>query len=168
MRKGFTLVELLVVVAIMGLLSGGAVVYINRGRSAQRVMAAKNEILANIRMARNYAVSLQDPEGYTGEMTAVGVGISSDGTMTVYPLPYSSGVNYFVRSVATDGVGVTVSSNYFFFSAYEGKVSKGSSRDAPVVLGVGETVRIMINSTEGESTSRVIIISGAGLINEVE
>jgi prepilin-type N-terminal cleavage/methylation domain-containing protein len=167
-NKAFTLVELLVVVAIVGLLSGGTVVYINKSKSREKIAAAKNELSANLRMARNYARGLQTPAGYAGSLTSVGVRIATNGTMTVYPLPGGT-PNYFVRNVATGGVTVTTSSDIILFSAYEGKVSRldDGGLPVPVPLDVGETISIIIASGEDVDDTKTLIVNNVGLIDEV-
>ena len=165
--KAFTLVELLVVIVIVGLISGGTVVYVNKSKSRERVTAARNELLANLRMARNYARTLQVPAGYLNSLTNVGIRISSDGVMTVYPLPGET-PNFFIRDVAAEGVNISVSTEVILFSAYEGKVLRmdSSALPLPVPLDVGETISIVIGSSEDINDTKTIIINSVGLIDE--
>ena len=57
MARGFTLFELLVVLAIMGLIAGLAVPRLAQGRPGQEAKLAASELVSSLREARSRAVS---------------------------------------------------------------------------------------------------------------
>ncbi len=61
MRRGFTLLELLVIVAIMGSMVTVGLVSVNAGQGAARVKGATRDIFAAIRQARSVALVTQQP-----------------------------------------------------------------------------------------------------------
>ncbi len=62
-QKGFTLVELMVVVAIMALMSAVLIADFNRNRTVRSIMIAKNETATNIRKAQGYLLSSKNIAG---------------------------------------------------------------------------------------------------------
>ena len=61
LRRGFTLMELLVIIAIIGVMAGTAVLSIRGGQSAARVKGATRDVFATIRQARSQAIVTQKP-----------------------------------------------------------------------------------------------------------
>lgn len=68
MKKGFTLVEMLVVIAIIALMSALAVPSIKAMNESHKQSAANNLITAAIRQGRNYAIAHQKPSGIYFEL----------------------------------------------------------------------------------------------------
>ena len=60
-RRAFTLVELLVIVAIVGIMTTAAVLTITSGQTAVRIRGATRDIFATIRRARSEALVTQKP-----------------------------------------------------------------------------------------------------------
>ena len=60
-RRAFTLVELLVIVAIIGVMTTAAVLTITSGQTAVRIRGATRDIFATIRRARSEALVTQKP-----------------------------------------------------------------------------------------------------------
>lgn len=75
MRRGFTLVEILVVVAIMGTMVTVGVMTFGAGRGAARLSGAARDVFASIRRARSTALITQQPcvITYSNERTEGGV-----------------------------------------------------------------------------------------------
>jgi len=157
-RRGFTLIELLVAVTIFGVLVSGSLVYINRFNSRQKLNAVREEIVAYLRMARDYAISLQNPDG--DDLTYVKVDFE-DGLMKAWP--NGVGSTYFAKEVTPAGVAVSMDSD-LLFSAYEGKVMMLEGTDL-VPVDIGETVTISVAMEGDLSSSTTIKISASGLIN---
>lgn len=159
MSRGFTLIELLIVLTIVGLVTGGGVVYLNRSNALQKIDTAKQEILSNLRFARNLAITNQKPSGF-GALAQVRVSLTSGGVMTSWPVDTVGGVgaSYFSKDLTQDGVSVTLSvGTTFGFSAYEGRF-----------MGVGNTLGIKIASTElAVGDTKQLIITQSGLINDL-
>lgn len=61
MRRAFTLIEILVVVAIMGMMVAVAVVTVRSGQDAARVKGAARDIMAAVRHARSMALVQMQP-----------------------------------------------------------------------------------------------------------
>lgn len=56
-NKGFTLIELMVVIAIIGMLAGVLTLNLNSGRNSRLLSSAENELVAHIREAQSYTLS---------------------------------------------------------------------------------------------------------------
>ena len=65
MRRAFTLIELLTIVAIIGIMVTASVVSVRSGQSAARVKSATRDIFATIRHARSVALVSQQPSVIT-------------------------------------------------------------------------------------------------------
>ncbi len=61
MRRAFTLIEIMVVVAIMAIMVSAAVVGVRSGQDAARVKGATRDIMAAIRHARSMALVMMQP-----------------------------------------------------------------------------------------------------------
>lgn len=61
MRRAFTLIEIMVVVAIMAIMVSAAVVGVRTGQDAARVKGATRDIMAAIRHARSMALVMMQP-----------------------------------------------------------------------------------------------------------
>lgn len=166
MKKGFSLIELMVVTAIIAVLLGGTIIYFNQSKSVQKLGATKSELTASLRMARNYARTLQVPVGFVGNLVYVGVSLSTGGVMRIYPA--SSGgespLSYFSRDISPDGVNISVNPSEIFFAAYDGKLLKNDGGIVP--RGAGEVVTIVISSSEGIGSTESVRINAMGLVDE--
>lgn len=163
---GFTLIELMVVVTILMIISGGSFVYISRFGAIQKIEQSRRKIADNLRLARNYALTNQTKGG--DELLYVAVEIGSDGTMEALANGEAS-LSYFSEDVTESEISLVKSpSGSIFFSAYEGKLLKTNNSPPPnfVPVGIDETVRIVISSTAAVGETRAVEILPSGLINE--
>lgn len=71
MRRAFTLVELLVIIAIMGAMATVSVLSIRAGQGAARIRGASRDIFATVRQARSIALVTQQPAIITYSETEV-------------------------------------------------------------------------------------------------
>jgi prepilin-type N-terminal cleavage/methylation domain-containing protein len=71
MRRAFTLIEILVVVAIMAIMATAAVLGVRAGQDAARVKGATRDIMASIRHARSMALVMMQPAIITYSTTHV-------------------------------------------------------------------------------------------------
>jgi len=76
-KSGFTLIELMVAVAVFAVVGGFSLNYINGFGARQDLGAVRDEVVSAIRLARNYAVTQQKASGFVGEMRYVSVNIGS-------------------------------------------------------------------------------------------
>lgn len=158
MSRGFTLIELLIVLTIVGLLTGGGILYLNRTNAVQKIDSAKQEVLSNLRFARNLAITNQKPNGF-GNLGQVRVSLTANGIVTAWPVDTagSVGTSYFSKDATPDGINTVLSTGTTFsFTPYEGRF-----------LGTGDTLMITISSTEVDSSNnKQLIINQSGLIND--
>jgi Tfp pilus assembly protein FimT len=157
MRSGFTLIELMVSVGILMVISISTMVVLNNFTSKQKLEEATEELVSNLRLARNYAMTSQKPAGYGGNITFVSVAIDATGKTTI--IPNGAGVIYYFDkplSVKDVTVGVTGS---IAFSAFEGKLMTGG-----VLVSPATSVTLTV-STSGISDTKTITINYLGQIN---
>jgi prepilin-type N-terminal cleavage/methylation domain-containing protein len=158
-RQGISLIELLIAVVIFLVLIGGAVIYINNFNSRQKLNTAREEIVSYLRMARNYAITRQNPDGVN--LTYVEVSFNN-GVMTV--VPNGVGTSYFAKSVTSEGVTISMDPATLLFSGYEGKMVKLSGGElVPADINEKTVVLLVLGAGVGESTS--VEVNSSGLIN---
>lgn len=166
MNRAFSLIELLVAVSVMMLLSGGAFVYINDFSIKQKMESTRKEVISNLRLVRNYALTGQREDG--DDLDYVEVRIDSDGVMEAWPNA-DVGSSYYSRDVSPIGVEISVNPDKnLFFKAYEGKMLEkdvgGTLVSFPV--DVDRVVEITISSSTNVGETRVIEVKASGMINE--
>ena len=153
-KNGFSLIELMVVVAMMIMLAGRSVVYVNRYQAWEKIKNTRDELEANLVLARNYAKTLQNPVGAGGDLQYVAVALTTGGVLTVGM--NGVGTTYLWQDISPQGVRVTeVGPEDLWFSAYDGKLvdptgPRDSSYEVAVAIssseGVGETAMVSVNS----------------------
>ena len=146
---GFTLVELLVAITIGILVVGFGSVALNEFNENQKVESTKQELLTNLRLARNYAATNQLPSGGN----RVSVTINSSGLMTITTLDGNGALvgTFFSKDVTPNNVFITVNDPIVF------SVSDGRS--------IGVTGRSISVGVSGVVVKN-IIIEESGLIYE--
>jgi prepilin-type N-terminal cleavage/methylation domain-containing protein len=170
MRRGFTLVELMVVVTIGLLLVGGMSLGISGFLGRERVLSASKDLVSILNLARNFAVTNQVPSGFTG-LDYVAVTLSSSGTVTVYPVNHTSGIgaSYVSKNVGTAGISFTqINFGGLQFAAGSGKLV-GKNADPSYVsypLSAATSVGITVSSAE-VSQIRQITINPFGSIDSL-
>lgn len=160
MKKGFSLVELLVVVTVSLVLISGALVYIGSFSIRQKLNTTREEVVANLRLARSYAMAYQPVGGEALKYVEVSF---EDGVMEVVANKgMASETEYFSKEIGDDQVAVE-SDGSLLFLAYEGKLVRlnGSSLES---LGVDEKIIITITVTDKEVYTDVIEVKSSGLI----
>jgi len=168
MNKAFSLIELLVVISIALLLAGGGFVYINDFSARQKMESTRKEIVSNLRLARNYALTGQRPGGES--LNYVEVQVGEDGLMEAWSNEDANedvGNSYYSVDVSSVGVEISVDPNEsLFFKAYEGKMLKKDVGGTLVPFSANEKVEIIIGSSEDVGETKVIEIKSSGMINE--
>lgn len=168
MRRGFTLIELMVVVTIGLLLVGGISVSTGRFLARERVASSANELVSVINIARNFAVTNQVPVGFTG-LDYVAVTLTSSGLVSVFPVNNTTGIgsSYLSKQAGNLGINFTpINFGGLLFGAGSGKlVGKNAdpsyvSYPLPSASNVGVTV-----SSDENSITRQIIISPFGSVS---
>jgi prepilin-type N-terminal cleavage/methylation domain-containing protein len=178
-KKGFNLIEVLVAMSIIMLLTGGILIYFNDFNSRQKVEGARIELIGNLKLARNYAVTRQKiNNGSEVEYVYVKIDNNGDplkGQITVDDQNQEDGLNYF-KKFLSDGkpevsVELTIDDAEFCFEVYSGKVKKYDS--------VGEKcsneniegeIKIALSSDALDDAktinTKTVVIDSSGLIYE--
>ncbi|MDD2483192.1 MAG: prepilin-type N-terminal cleavage/methylation domain-containing protein [Candidatus Shapirobacteria bacterium] len=149
-RNAFTLIELLVAITIGMLVVGFGSVALNDFNEKQKVEATRQELLSNLRLARNYAITNQ-----LGGATKIVVSISQSGVIKI--TDNLSLKTFLDKDISPNGIIITAPTIYF-------SVSDGRSVTNATPL-VGATVDISI-ATNDNSTIKNIKIDESGLIYE--
>lgn len=160
--KGFTLIELLVGMAIIIMIAGGGSVYVNNFRARQDLKLARDELINNLRLARNLALSSQKPAGNTDKVAYVVVTIGDGGVLTAST---PAGVSFFSQDVTPNGVAVSSSGN-IWFQGYEGRLVKLVAGKL-MPLGSNEVASITLSSPR-VSVSYAVRVKASGTIDYVE
>lgn len=144
--RGFTLIELVMVIAIMGVLGVAAVVSMQSPSSAQ-LGAASTQVQSDIEFAKQNAVM-------TGQTS--GVNFTANGTYTVYqgttatPLKSPMSQQDMITTLSTNYPNVTISTNYVVeFNAF----------GAPTTGGGGN-----VKITNGSATKTISVTANTGLV----
>lgn len=157
-KKGFTLIEVLIVIVILGIIMGIGSVRFRDFARRQSVITAKRQILADVRSVQSDAVSGRKPEACTGTLQGHGIRI----TGTTGPARYelfarcSSGVasqDYMTKQaeLVSDITITTPSVNPILFKP----LAEGTN----IPAGASATININ-NAGAGVSESLVIRASG--------
>lgn len=153
--KGFTLIELMVSVAIMGVMVGGGVFYMNRVNSLQKIDSAREELISNLREARNLAITNQKPIGFTDLVTEIYVDLKPNGLLEVKPNSVTEEIKYSSKNIADVNIDIGITNGPIRFEMYTGKL-----------MGSG-SIEIIISSKELTSAEdKVISINSSGLIDD--
>jgi prepilin-type N-terminal cleavage/methylation domain-containing protein len=96
MKKGFTLIEVLVVVGLLLLTTGGVVSNYNNYNDRQKVKQATLTLKDNLRLAQTSAMSGNKPTGCSGQLTG-------------YQVAFTSSTLYTITALCAGGNGPTVS-----------------------------------------------------------
>jgi type II secretory pathway pseudopilin PulG len=166
---GFTLVELMVVVAISMVLMGAGMVAYNSYNSREKTNQAASEIVSQINLAKSTALTNQIAAGFVDSLDYVAV-VLENGTISAFPVNMVSGIgsSYFSKEIIDDGI---VISNLSFgdlqFGATTGKLllkdADPSFNANPLSASeVGISLTIASNA-EGDD-QKMILVTPAGII----
>jgi len=147
-KTGFTLIELLVAITIGMVLIGVGSVSLNQFNEKQKFEAVKDELLTNLRLARNYAITNQLPTG--GNRTEVTFDVN--GLMKINSLDAgdTGSQTLFSKDISPNGISISVNP-FIKFSVTDGR-------------SIGGTVVVTI--VGDDLVTKVINIDQSGLIYE--
>ena len=100
-HSGFTLLELLVVLVLMGLITGMAVPLLSSGLPGAQLKASARELLAGLRQARDQAITLRQDAALTIDVQKHAFQVS--GNPRVYKLPAKVKIGLFVADTQVAG-----------------------------------------------------------------
>jgi prepilin-type N-terminal cleavage/methylation domain-containing protein len=149
MKRAFTLLEILVSVTIVALISGGALVYLNKFNSQQFLNKSKDEVVSAMKLAQSYAKTRQLPFGFgETELNFVQVKISENG---------------FLELRANSDIGPTYSS----LLVNSGAISVGST---PAIIyfwaGDGRLSRDTFGTSYGSDEKATLYVRAGGDVND--
>jgi len=164
-RAGFTLVELIIAVAVLAITSALTLLTMNNYNNNEAQRSVRSEIVSNLRMARSLAKTMQKPEGLTGNLRYVEVRIYGNVIMEAKAVNSigASGI-YFSRNVGKKGVSVSEPSEPIIFAPYEGKLMKFAGTEL-VPLDDTESREILVGTGDFSETS-VIEIGPQGVVDD--
>jgi len=149
---GFTLIELLVAITIGMLVVGFGSVSLNNFYENQKVESTRQELISNLRLARNYAITNQIPADSSADTDRVAVSIDINGLVTVGTQTSGNndtGYTIFSKDIAPKGVGVTFygpgGTGVIRFSVTDGRSIGGTA--SIIINGVGATKNIKIDES---------------------
>lgn len=119
-KFGFTLIELLVAITIGLLVVGFSSMSLNNFYEKQKVESTRQELLSNLRLARNYAVTNQLPTSGN----RVSVTIDANGLMVIKPQDINGndvGSSFFSKDFVPNNVWITISAP-IQFSVSDGRL----------------------------------------------
>jgi len=135
---GFTLIELIVSLSILMLLSTMGVSMIRDFNGNQKLESAKEEILANLRVARNYAMTNQLSVGATGIVFNINNGVASIS---------DSGKTFLSKTIFTSEIVATMIGSPIVFSVTDGRSVNGDVGITLVSNPPTTTKNILIQSS---------------------
>ena len=176
---GFTMIELLVVLAITVVLVGIGVMSMGLFSSRDNVASAKNELLSAIKLAKNYAMTMQSPAGYVDQLDYVAVIVKPSGVVEVYPVSanYGVGISYFSKTLGSADVKIgPVNFGDLMFSVPDGKLVErnilGSTPYAIQPRTAAGTVQIFLKSNAstgvGVADTQTVNIWNEGALDQTD
>lgn len=157
LKKGFTLIEMMVSLVIISFLIGGSLVYINSSNLGQKSQGVQEELISDLRLARNYAITNQTPKDFEGVLNYVRVTITDGGTK-INVLANENEGTYFSKQISS-GVTLTMT-NELRFSVYEGKLVGIDM----LPVGVGSTPVFVTNVGVGMAYRKRVTVTTSGMV----
>lgn len=150
-KNAFTLIELMIAITIGLLTVGLGAVSLNDFNERQKIESTRQELLANLRLARNYAITNQFPGGSSSDTDRVAVDIDINGLMTVGTQTsgnVGTGYTFFSKDITSGDILITPN-KLIKFSVTDGRSING-------IINIGISGNILKN----------IRIDDSGLIYE--
>jgi prepilin-type N-terminal cleavage/methylation domain-containing protein len=159
MRRGFTLVELLISFTILAVISGGALVYLNNFNARQNLDKASDEVISSLRLAHSYAKTRQLPLGsQEAELRYVQVQVIGSNLVA---RANGVGETYFDIAVNSSEIGVSTIPQTIYFWGGNGFLSSDSDG---TMYGIGDTVGIIIQLQSNIVGYNLVVIDALGQV----
>lgn len=155
-KNAFTLIELLIAITVGMLVVGIGAVSLNNFNEQQKVIATEQELLADLRLARNYAITNQLPSGGNRVL----VSINNNGLLTIKPQNSSNndvGTSFFSKDITPSNIIITVNNTVVGVGSTIGRFSVTDGRSISGALNIG---------ISGVNFVKNIKIDDSGLIHE--
>ena len=147
MNKGFTIIELLVMMGIILLLGGGVVAAFNNFNENQRVKQAALAVKSNLRFAQNKALSGEKPSGCG---TLVGYTVTFAATSYVIQAQCDSGlVGASISTSFPSGVSFVPVPSSLTFAVLTGRIAGSTSI---TLSGLNKTYSLTVSGSGNVST----------------
>lgn len=160
MKRGFTLIEIIVSITIMALISGGALVYLNKFISQQKLERGTDEVISALKLAQSYAKTRQLPVDSTEtELKYVRVEAFSGGLIVAGA--NGIGSTYFSYQVGGNSLLIGIVPTPLFFWRGNGFLSKDING---TMYGINETATIIVESNNDVVGYNQIILKSLGQI----
>ncbi len=147
MKKGFTIIELLVTMGVILLLGGGVVAAFNNFNENQRVKQAALGFKSNLRFAQNKALSGEKPSGCG---TLVGYTVSFAASSYTIQAQCDSGlVGATITTLFPSGVSFVPVPSPFTFAVLTGRIAS----DTTITLsGLNKTYSLTVSGSGNVNT----------------
>lgn len=158
--KAFTLIELMVAIALVIVFAGSGVVYLNNFNIKQKLDKAEAEMRSMVKMSQNYAKIKQKPVGYNSEVFYVSLTKSASGNLE--SKVNGVGSTYFSSKISEIGVTFSIAPTTLYFWGGKGQLSIDNNTLTPTFFGPTETAKITISINQSVAETRTIIINSLG------
>jgi len=150
-HRGFSLAELLIVIAILGLMLAGIVTIQMQGQKAYLIGSHRVEAQQNGRVALELMVrELRSAQSVTAIPSATNMTFVDENGNTIQYQLAGTVLNRITGGVATPLIGGVVSFNLTYFSAYNGATNTGTTTGA---AGSLRLVRLQLVTGTEESVA---------------
>lgn len=156
-KFGFTLVEMMVVVAVIMVMTGVGAVSLNQFNKNQDLDSKKEELITDLKLARTLAKTNQLPNETTGSLKYIKINLNNGiGIDTVAILADGTQVNYSSK----ENKSITAN-NSFGFSVDDGRLTDGNGN----LVGTPLCLTLYF-SNNGSNDKKYIYIESSGLVYE--
>jgi prepilin-type N-terminal cleavage/methylation domain-containing protein len=150
-QRGFSLAELLIVIAILGLMLAGLVTVQMQGQQAYLIGSHRVEAQQNGRVALELMVrELRSAQSVTAIPSATNMTFVDENANTIQYQLFGSVINRTTGGVTTPLIGGVVTLNLTYFSAYNGSTNTGTTT---AVAGSVTLVRVQLVTGTEESVA---------------
>lgn len=163
MNRAFTLIELLISFTILSVISGGALVYLNKYNAKQNLDKSTEEVINYVKLAQSYAKTRQFPPGNTGtNLRYIQVSVGSNGNIVALANG-GVGSSFYNSTVCKNNntIAVGTSPPVLYFWGGSGFLAKSTSGN---MFSGDEKAKIYIQSSNDVEGYNVVEINSLGQI----